>query len=536
MAHVESPGDFLISWPFGSANLPAGTEAFDPLDPRLCQQAAHVSMEEKIQAFENVVKDFMAFFLRKGQAGMPILAAMGKSFQEYYSRAAVKDAKRCSDLSKCVLAISALAQQTAITPDQFKAFEALDQGKLSFASALQPCLADVFWEEQKVFVWDVAAYESTTFAILEHIVQVVGKGEPVDPSQQKASEDAWELSQKKWTSWTQKLRPGAWKPVADALARQLVSEAGTVQTQATQADAALALAKRLADRAAWLTEVAPCVGPQLTESRRVLATAITGWDAQVKMSKGNGVLRKMITMVDAGEDVDLSMVQQLRAEYDGCVGICPLADIVDDLEKAARFLTTVSTAQMTSGHAQLAVRVNTLLMTAADAEGGGSVTAADAESGGSSCADSPGTRPSHAATDNWTKTAKGFELHETLGEATQGNVRIAKLAQRFESYQDQSGHVMEPFKAFVEAIVEKARQELTEKEVTELTRIVAETSALLAALATKAGGKPDGSWKEVLDAKSTWDEVQQESPRHRRMTHRLRSERNWIKRQRRWSS
>ena len=136
-------------------------------------------------------------------------------------------------------------------------------------------LADVFWEEQKVFVWDVAAYESTTFAILEHIVQVVGKGEPVDPSQQKASEDAWELSQKKWTSWTQKLRPGAWKPVADALARQLVSEAGTVQTQATQADAALALAKRLADRAAWLTEVAPSVGPQLTESRRVLATAIT---------------------------------------------------------------------------------------------------------------------------------------------------------------------------------------------------------------------------------------------------------------------
>ena len=88
-----------------------------------------------------VVKDFMAILLRKCRAGMPILAAMGKSFQEYYSRVAVKDAKHCSDLSKCVLAISALAQQTAITPDQFEAFEALDQGKLSFASALQPCLA-----------------------------------------------------------------------------------------------------------------------------------------------------------------------------------------------------------------------------------------------------------------------------------------------------------------------------------------------------------------------------------------------------------
>ena len=72
---------------------------------------------------------------------MPILAAIGKSFQESYSRASAKGAKRCSDVSKCVLAISVLAQQTAITPDQFEAFEALDQGKPSFASALQPCLA-----------------------------------------------------------------------------------------------------------------------------------------------------------------------------------------------------------------------------------------------------------------------------------------------------------------------------------------------------------------------------------------------------------
>ena len=70
------------------------------------------------------------------------------------------------------------------------------------------------------------------------------------------------------------------------------------------------------------------------------------------------------------------------------------------------------------------------------------MTAAGAESGGSSCADSPGTRPSHAATDNWTKTAKGFELHEALDEETQGNVGIATLAQKFESFQDQSGCVM----------------------------------------------------------------------------------------------
>ena len=282
-----------------------------------------------------------------------------------------------------------------------------------FASALQPCLVDLFWEERKAFVWDVAAYESTTHAILEHIVQVVGQADPVGADTHKDLGDAWELSQKRWTAWTQKMRPGALKPVADALAQQLVSEAGAMQAQATRADVAMARAEQLADHASWLTEVAPSVGPQLTDSRRVLTNAITGLDAQVKMSEGNRLLREMITMLDGGEEVTLSMVKQLRAEYDGCVGICPPADIVDYLEKVMGFLANVVAAQSTSDHAWLAVRVNTLLVTAANAEGGGS-----------SCADAPGARPSREATDAWTKTAKGLELHKALGEQTQGNARI----------------------------------------------------------------------------------------------------------------
>ena len=129
-----------VCWPFVSADTP--TQAFDPMEPRLCHSAAHVSMEKKIEAFENlVVKDFMAIVLSKKQAGMPTLAAMGTAFQTYYSGASEDNAKRCKELLRCVLAISALAQQTAVTPDQFDAFEALDQGKLSFAPSLQPCLA-----------------------------------------------------------------------------------------------------------------------------------------------------------------------------------------------------------------------------------------------------------------------------------------------------------------------------------------------------------------------------------------------------------
>ena len=505
MAHLESPEDFLkISWPFGSANSPADAQTFDPTDPKLCHQAAHVSMDAKIKAFDNlVVKDFIAIFLRKGQAGMSALAAMGKSFQEYYSRATAEDARRCSDLLKCILAVSALAQQTTITPDQFEAFEALDQGKLSYASALQPCLADLFWEERKALVWEVAAYESTAHAILENIVRVVAQGTPIGTDQQKALDDAWDLSQKRWTAWTQKMRPGALKPVADALAQQLLSEAGAMQAQATEADVALARAKQLGDRASWLTEVAPSVAPRLADRRRVLTSAIAGWDAQVKMSEGNRLLHDMVTMQDAGEDVTLSMVKQLRAEYDGCVGVCPPADITDNLKKVMEFLASIVAAQSTSDHAWLAVRVNTLLTTAAETEGGDS-----------SCADSPGAKPSREATDAWTKTAKGLELHEALNEQSKGDVRIATLAQKLESYKYQSGEALEAFRELLEPRVEEARQELTLKEQRELASLMEEATGHLAALASKAGGKPDGSWKAELSDDSSWEDVQREAQYH----------------------
>ena len=135
MACLESPKDFLnISWPFisiSSANSPVDTPSFDPANPMLCHQMELVSMDEKVEAFKNMlVKDFMAIFLRKGQTGMTTLAAMGQSFESLYSGAHGENAKRIANLRKCVLAVSALAQQTTITPDQFEAFESLDQGKL----------------------------------------------------------------------------------------------------------------------------------------------------------------------------------------------------------------------------------------------------------------------------------------------------------------------------------------------------------------------------------------------------------------------
>ena len=507
MAHLESPEEFLgIAWPFSSANSPADAQAFDPTDPRLRQQAADVSMEAKIQAFENlVVKDFMAISLRKGQAGMPILAAMGKSFQEYCTRAAAEDTIRCSDLSKCVLAVSALAQQTAITPDQFEAFEALDQGKCSFASALQPCLADLFWEDRKALVWNVAAYESTAHATLDQIVQALGKG---DPCPEVDDAWAWDLSRKKWPAWTQNMRLGALEPVADALAQQLVGEAGALQAQAAPADVALPRAKQLADRASWLTEVAPSVGPRLADTRRVLTNAIAGWDAQVKMSEGNRLLREMITILGANEEVNVSMVKRLRGEYDGCLGICPPADITEDLRELLEFLANVDAAQSTSDHAWLAVRVNTLLVTAAEAQGG----ATDAEGGGSSRANPPGARPSREATDAWVKTAKGFELHEALGEETKGDVRIAALAEKLESYQDQSGEALEAFREFLEPRIAEARQQLSSKEQREWVSMMEEATQNLAALASLAGGKPDGSWKAALSDDSSWEDVLREAP------------------------
>jgi hypothetical protein len=225
------------------------------------------------------------------------------------------------------------------------------------------------------------------------------------------------------------------------------------------------------------------------------------------MSEGNRLLREMITILGANEEVNVSMVKRLRGEYDGCLGICPPADITEDLRELLEFLANVDAAQSTSDHAWLAVRVNTLLVTAAEAQGG----ATDAEGGGSSRANPPGARPSREATDAWVKTAKGFELHEALGEETKGDVRIAALAEKLESYQDQSGEALEAFREFLEPRIAEARQQLSSKEQREWVSMMEEATQNLAALASLAGGKPDGSWKAALSDDSSWEDVQREA-------------------------
>ena len=87
------------------------------------------------------------------------------------------------------------------------------------------------------------------------------------------------------------------------------------------------------------------------------------------MSEGNRLLNKMTMMLEAGDTVALSQVTKLRTEYEGCVGVCPPADTTDNLEKLMEFLTGIAADQLASDHAWLAVRVNTLLVAAADAAG-----------------------------------------------------------------------------------------------------------------------------------------------------------------------
>jgi hypothetical protein len=454
-----------------------------------------------------IVKDFMAIYLRKGQSGMSVLAAMGKAFQDYCSRAAGENAQRISNLRKCVLANSALAQQTTITPEQFEAFEALDQGKLSYSETLEPCLTDTFWEEREALLWEVAAHESATHAVLENIVSIAGQGPPFGADQRDTLDDAWDLTRKRWTAWTEKMRPGALQLVADALARQLVGEAGAMQAQAVQANVALAQAKKWDHRMSWLAEVMPSVAPQLADTQRTLRNAIAGWDAEVNMSEGNRSLCEMTTMLEAGDEVSLSLVTKLRAEYEGCMGTCPPAAITDDLAKVMKFLAGIEAAQLASDHAWLAARVNTLLVMAADAAGEGD-----------SRADSPGTdahtRPSQETTVAWTKTAKGWELHEALNAHTEGDTRIAALAEKLEAFQDQDGEALESMRGFLEPRVRQARQELTSKEKGEWAKVMAQAQGLLTALASKAGGKPDGLWKAELNDDSSWEDVQREAQYH----------------------
>ena len=136
---------------------------------------------------------------------------------------------------------------------------------------------------------------------------------------------------------------------------------------------------------------------------------------------------------------------------------------------------------------------------------------------GSSSADSPGTKSSSAdspGTNTWTKTAKSFEIHEALDSQTKGDVRITMLAEKLESLQDQSGEVLEPFRELLEPRIQEARQELTLKEHSELARIMAEAQGHLTALTSKAGGKPDGSWKAELREDSAWEDVQREAQYH----------------------
>ena len=73
---------------------------------------------------------------------------------------------------------------------------------------------------------------------------------------------------------------------------------------------------------------------------------------------------------------------------------------------------------------------------------------------------------------------------------------------------------MEAFREFLEPRVEEARQELTLKEQGELATMIEEATGHLAALASKAGGKPGGSWKSALNDDSSWEDVQREAQYH----------------------
>ena len=73
---------------------------------------------------------------------------------------------------------------------------------------------------------------------------------------------------------------------------------------------------------------------------------------------------------------------------------------------------------------------------------------------------------------------------------------------------------MEAFREFLEPRVEEARQELTLKEQGELAIIMEEATGHLTALASKAGGKPDGSWKAELNDDSSREDVQREAQYH----------------------
>ena len=125
-----------------------------------------------------------------------------------------------------------------------------------------------------------------------------------------------------------------------------------------------------------------------------------------------------------------------------------------------------------------------------------------------------GTSPSQETTDTWTKTAKGLELHEALQANTEGDIRITALAEKMESLRDQSGEVLESFRDFLGARVQEAREEIVSKEKGEWDRIVADAQGHLAALASKAGGKLEGSWKAELSEESSWEDVLREGQYH----------------------
>ncbi len=512
MACLESPEKFLkIAWPISGANSPADTVNFDPVSPRLSQNTECVSMDEKYEALElMIVKDFMPIVLKKGQAGMPILVEMAASFEKYFTGPATgANTNRIRDLRTCVLGLSALAKQTTITPDEFEAFEAVDQAKLTYGSELGPCLADGFWQERRTLLWNVAAYESTTHAILQQTVATLTQGPPLNDDGRQAMEEAWTLSQNRWPSWTENMRLGALQPLAEALAQQLVSEASTMQVEAMEASVALARAKTLDARASWLAEVMPSVAPRLQDSQRTLRSAMTGWDAQVRMSKGNQLLREMAVRLDSSEKVTTDMVAKLRAEYDGCLGICPPAEITDDLKNVLEFLAAIELDQLESNHAWLAVRISTLLLTAS--------SSADSLGAESSSVNSPGARPSQETTDNWTKTAKGLELQEALAASTRGDSRITALAEKLESLHQQSGEVLESFRDHLQTRVKEARREITAQEKSEWDSIMADAQSYLTELADKAGGAPGtpgGSWKAALSEDSSWEDVQREAKYH----------------------
>ena len=503
----NTAAEFLdVCWPL------AGEEfEFRPANPRLGDLIKCMGLAEKIEIMADMlIKDFVAANMKNKWEGSAALVSMSTELSSKVQSGRTTTGVSLQPLVECVCGVSAMMQTSAVSPQQFAAFEQVDSGKNNHAEVLTTFLEDPWWQKRRSTLWEYAAHESATQPLLHRICEAAKcSGADMD--------EHWTIVRARWEQWSSNMRPGALEQVAGALSTRLQADMQAFQREADslvlenlELSSAATLrdqAERIRQRVDLVKRIHPQGEADLRSHTNALEQAAQKVDASDRMSKGNRMLANIVDSLSRGEDIPLHTFQSLNEEYEGCVGFSPSGDTVAQINQVVQHLCGFASEALKSEHCRLAGCLLEFLDHVTPP-----VSALSKES-----TDSVPHTVSVPTRLQWRKTCEGLHLQELMARADlTGEQRLAQIAEAVQCYERcaDEAEVIASVRDSITSSVKHAREALAEQERTAWNSHLGAARQCLSVLQKCAGGKDGGSWKEGLTADSRWQDVEREAQYH----------------------